>query len=42
MTVYSKRERLTDTESKLVVTGGERTGRSSDRGRGLRDTNYHV
>ena len=37
------RNRLTDTENKLVVTKGEREGGEGHvRGMGLRDTNYYV
>ena len=41
MKVYSKTERLTDTENKLVVTTGERDG-GQGRGMGLKDINYYV
>ena len=36
----AKRNKLTDTENKLVVTSGEREGGGQDKGRGLRGTNY--
>ena len=41
MNVYSKTERLTDIENKLVVTAGEREV-GQVRGMGLKDTNYYA
>ena len=41
MKVYSKTERLTDIENKLVVITGEREG-GQGRGMGLKDINYYV
>ena len=41
--IYPNRNRLTNTESELVVTNGEREGRKGqDKGMRLRDTNYYI
>ena len=40
--ITTRRNRLTDTENKLVVTSGEREVGRGKTGRRLRDTNYYV
>ena len=41
--IQQNKNRLSDTENKLVVTNGEKEwGEGQYRGMGLRDTNYNV